>query len=98
MLIYYLCRGEFINYTGTFREGQFYAEGISKKLIDFVNELLILRPEKRLGCNGVMSLKYHSFFEDLNWKQFQQMSLESPLAQAMTTLPHPKDSLSKDYG
>jgi hypothetical protein len=36
VLIYYMCKGYFINYT-TFKEREFRAEGVSQKLIDFVN-------------------------------------------------------------
>lgn len=70
VLVFNLCKGKFIKYS-SFKEGQFNAEGTSKGLNDFVNKLLLLNPEERLGTKGISQLKNHSFFKDFDWASFE---------------------------
>ncbi len=43
----------------------------SENLCDFVNKLLEINPEKRLGKNGIQEIKNHPFFQNFNWKCIQ---------------------------
>ena len=43
----------------------------SENLCDFVNQLLEINPEKRLGKNGIQEIKNHPFFQNFNWKCIQ---------------------------
>ena len=40
---------------------------LSEEALDFMNRLLTLSPEKRLGYGGVEEVKNHGFFTGTNW-------------------------------
>jgi len=44
---------------------------VSEEASDFVNRLLTLSPEKRLGYGGVEEVKNHSFFTDVDWNKLR---------------------------
>ena len=54
-------------------------ECYSQKMIDFINELLVFDKDKRLGANGVDSVKCHPWFEDFNWKGLYYKTVISPI-------------------
>ena len=54
---------------------------------NFVNELLLLNPEERLGSKGIQKLKNHPFFDDFDWKEYEEMQMESPLIEGRKSLP-----------
>lgn len=86
MLIFYFCKGQFINYS-SFKERQFKGEGTSEELNNLVNGLLILDPDERLGSRGVDAIKRHPFFEGFDWKEYEDMQMESPLIEGRESLP-----------
>lgn len=74
VLLYYLCKGTYINYS-TFREREFQGVGISSELADLVNQLLLFKPDERLGTKGMSGIKTHPFFSEFRWEEYQEMSL-----------------------
>jgi serine/threonine kinase 32 len=46
--------------------------------IDFINKLLIRKPEKRLGSDGPGSVKNHPWLVNYNWDSLHNMTLISP--------------------
>ena len=51
----------------------------SEDLCDFVNKLLEIDPNKRLGRNGIKEIKNHKFFNDFDWKSiYYYKSRKSP--------------------
>jgi serine/threonine-protein kinase RIM15 len=42
---------------------------MSPEAFDFINRLLELDPQKRLGKNGINELKDHPFFSDIKWDE-----------------------------
>jgi hypothetical protein len=51
----------------------------SHELCDFINGLLELDNNKRLGKGGISELKFHSFFLDFNWKSFNHKIIQPPM-------------------
>ena len=51
----------------------------SKSCIDFVNKLIIEDYRKRNGFNSINELKNHSWFNNFDWKNFENKKIESPL-------------------
>ena len=59
---------------------------------DFINKLLIRRPNKRLGYNGIKELKSHIWMKDINWNVLKRKELPAPF------LPnHNKENFDKNY-
>ena len=52
--------------------------GWSIEAIDFINKLLEIRPEKRLGYKGVEELKNHSWLKHFPWESLRKKEIESP--------------------
>ena len=69
VLIHYLCKGSFINYS-IFRERSFMVAGISVELADLVNQLLLFKPEERIGVASVLQIKSHPFFYNFDWNGY----------------------------
>lgn len=51
---------------------------LSKRGVDFVNKLLIRRPERRLGNNGVLELMRHPWMEDFPWRELKNGHVRAP--------------------
>ena len=67
------------------------SKGWSKECINFINNLLIRRPEKRLGYKGIYELKEHSWLKYYPWEQLEKKKLPSPFE------PEKKDNYDKRY-
>ena len=67
------------------------SKGWSKECINFINNLLIRRPEKRLGFKGIYELKEHSWLKYYPWEQLEKKKLPSPFE------PEKKDNFDKRY-
>ena len=67
------------------------SKGWSKECINFINYLLIRRPEKRLGFKGIYELKEHSWLKYYPWEQLEKKKLPSPFE------PEKKDNFDKRY-
>ena len=66
--------------------------GWSTESADFINQLLIRRPENRLGfTNGAKDLKEHSWLKYYPWKELDNKQLPSPF------IPEKKDNFDKRY-
>ena len=66
--------------------------GWSNESADFINQLLIRRPENRLGFNnGAKDLKEHSWLKYYPWKELDNKQLPSPF------IPEKKDNFDKRY-
>ena len=50
----------------------------SYNLIDFVNQLLIIDPMKRIGYKNIDELKKHNFFNNFDWDSLNKRILKSP--------------------
>ena len=48
---------------------------------DFINRLLIRKPEIRLGSKGISELKEHPWFEGFLWNELYYKTLIAPLSQ-----------------
>ena len=51
----------------------------SQEMIEFINELLIFDKDKRLGVNGVDSVRCHKWFDGFNWKGLYYKTIISPI-------------------
>ncbi len=50
----------------------------SQYCIDFLNQLIISEPEKRIGFKDINELKNHSWFNGYNWNSLEKKQLDSP--------------------
>jgi len=50
----------------------------SQNCIDFLNKLLISKPQKRIGFKDINELKNHSWFEGFDWNKFIKKKIDSP--------------------
>ena len=66
-------------------------ENWSKESADFINKLLIRKPEQRLGFRGINELKEHSWLKYYPWLLIKDKSLPSPF------VPENKDNFDKRY-
>ena len=57
----------------------------------FIEQLLIVDPEARLGSNGSGDVKSHLFFSDLDWEKLHEQSMED------TFVPAPLDFTDTKY-
>lgn len=58
---------------------------------DFINRLLMRKPEIRLGSKGISELKEHSWFEGFMWNELYYKTLISSF------VPEMKDNYDKNY-
>lgn len=49
----------------------------TKEICDFINRLLIVNPEKRLGTNGTHEIKEHPWFNGFNWDNLKNQKIIS---------------------
>ena len=66
-------------------------ESWSKESADFINKLLMRKPEQRLGYRGINELKEHSWLKYYPWLLIKDKSLPSPF------VPENKDNFDKRY-
>jgi serine/threonine protein kinase len=52
--------------------------GWSLEAVDFVNKLIVRKPEDRLGFGGPHEVKSHVWIRDFNWKNLMEKKIESP--------------------
>ena len=50
----------------------------SSDCIDFINELIIDNPKKRIGYKNVNELKNHQWFKGFNWNKLKKKLIKSP--------------------
>lgn len=62
---------------------------ISPEARDFMERLMTLDPQKRLGYNGAEEVKAHPFFKDINW--------DTLLTESPSFVPQPTDMEDTDY-
>ena len=53
-------------------------EGWTQDSIDFINKLIIRKPNRRLGYNGINYIKDHPWLKYFNWKDLYLMKINSP--------------------
>ena len=63
----------------------------SKYSADFINKLIMRKPIKRLGFNGIKELKEHLWFKDFNWGELYLGKMKAPF------LPFNKDNYDYKY-
>ena len=53
---------------------------VTNSLSDFLLQLLVVDPSERLGCDsqGLMAIKKHPWFQDINWDKLLAGSFEVP--------------------
>ena len=66
-------------------------ESWSKESADFINKLLMRKPEQRLGYRGINELKEHPWLKYYPWLLIKDKSLPSPF------VPENKDNFDKRY-
>ena len=66
-------------------------ENWSKESADFINKLLMRKPEQRLGFRGINELKEHPWLKYYPWLLIKDKSLPSPF------IPENKDNFDKRY-
>ena len=66
-------------------------EGWSKESFDFINKLLILKPENRIGYKGIDELKMHQWLRFYPWEMLFQKTLPSPF------IPENKHNFDRNY-
>jgi len=52
--------------------------GWSLEAVDFINKLLQRNPEERLGKNGILEIKNHSWVSNVQWKKMLEKKENSP--------------------
>ena len=58
---------------------------------DFINQLIIRKPELRLGYQGIAMIKEHNWFEDFNWNELSKRKLVAPF------IPEGKENVNWKY-
>ena len=66
-------------------------EGWSKESADFINKLLIRKPENRIGYKGINELKLHPWLKYYPWEMLYNKTLPSPF------IPENKDNFDRRY-
>ena len=67
------------------------SEGWSKESADFINKLLIRKPENRIGYKGINELKVHPWLKYYPWEMLYKKTLPSPF------IPENKDNFDRRY-
>ena len=70
-------------------EGQIF--NLTDEAVDFINHLLIRKPELRLGHNSINDIKEHEWFEGFNWNNLYNKLLKAPF------VPNSYDNYDKKY-
>ena len=65
--------------------------GWSQESVDFINHLLMRKPDERLGRGGIKELIEHPWLKFYPWKQLENKSLLAPF------IPERKDNFDKKY-
>ena len=65
--------------------------GWSRNACNFINGLLIRKPEKRLGYKSIEEIKKNIWFNNFNWNALAKKNIESPF------VPSNKDNYDKKY-
>ena len=70
-LSYYILRNNIINIK-IFENKIKYSPDLNPIAINFINDLLNLYPNKRLGSgeNGFNNIKLHEYFKEINWDKY----------------------------
>ena len=71
-------------------------DGVSPEVIDFVNRLLIVRPEQRLGRNGLPEILSHPFLMDLNGKNVKPVFVPELGSRTDTTYFEERFNFTRD--
>ena len=66
-------------------------DGMSKESIDFINKLLVIEPEKRIGYRGINELKNHLWLRYYPWEMLYKKKLPSPF------IPENNNNFDKTY-
>ena len=66
-------------------------KGWSPESADFINRLLMRKPEMRLGAKGVKELKEHSWLKYYPWDELMKKTLPAPF------MPEKRDNFDKRY-
>ena len=66
-------------------------KGWSPESADFIDRLLLRKPELRLGAKGVKELKEHSWLKYYPWEQLMNKTLPAPF------MPEKRDNFDKRY-
>ena len=69
-------RKDVISKQAKLKEDDIKTQGWSKLCLDFINNLIQRKPEKRLGKNGIKELKDHPWFEKFNWNDLLNQKIE----------------------
>jgi serine/threonine protein kinase len=59
--------------------------------MDFINKLLIRKPEKRLGYNGIEELKSHPWMKEIDWEKLALKKIEPSF------IPNKNENYDKNY-
>ena len=59
--------------------------------MDFINKLLVRKPEKRLGYNGINELKNHPWMKEIDWEKLKMKKIEPSF------IPNKNDNYDKNY-
>ena len=65
--------------------------GWSEDAADFLNRLLLRKPDVRLGSKGIEEIKQHPWLKYFPWDTLYQKQIEAPF------IPEPKDNFDKYY-
>ena len=70
-----------------------YPPDLNPIAINFINDLLNLDPNKRLGSgeNGFNNIKSHEYFKDINWDKYLKKEIKPPF------VPELDDDLDLKY-
>lgn len=60
-------------------------QGWSNDSIDFINKLILRKPEKRLGKRGIEELKNHPWIKDTDWEKLYLHKLKSPFTASLSS-------------
>ena len=52
--------------------------GFSPECIDFVNQLIARKKNKRLGINGIDEVMNHPWFRNFSWTRLKRKEMEPP--------------------
>ena len=50
----------------------------SLDVMDFINKLLMRKPEERLGYNGIFELKNHPWMKEIDWEKIEAKKIQPP--------------------
>ena len=57
---------------------KYIPQGWSKESADFINKLIIRKPNRRLGYNGILEIKQHPWLKYFNWKDLYLQKINPP--------------------